>query len=263
MSGPQFIHIQSYSLKANPAGQSVTQILGEAARQPEFSVHVDSPSPPTIIYGITPDEVRERHAEMLASRETEVQLKNGKTVKRGIRRDRHTLLTAVASYPLMRSQVAEGSPDRAAYLKWVELNVKWLKERFRDQLVSVIQHEDEPHPHLHAFVLPLDDPDCMARRLNPAWAVKEQAEKLAKTNGHPARAAVKLGNQAYKERGRELQDDYYQKVGLPIGLTRTGPKRERLSRQQWKARKEEARRNAELLRDMDNRVETIAEGEAD
>ncbi|MEO0438848.1 MAG: hypothetical protein AAF098_18305, partial [Pseudomonadota bacterium] len=29
--------------------------------------------------------------------------------------------------------------------------------------VSIIEHVDEQHPHLHAFVLPLDDPGCNAR----------------------------------------------------------------------------------------------------
>lgn len=68
------------------------------------------------------------------------------------------------------------------------------------------------------------DPDCMARRLNPAWKAKEEAERLAKTGGQAAKEAVNLGNRAYKAKARELQDDYYEKVGLPAGLTRAGPK---------------------------------------
>lgn len=263
MSGPQFLHIQSYSLKANPAGQSVVQILGEAARQPEYSAHVDSPTPPKIIYGVTPDEVREKHDEMVKSRTIEVKLANGKTANRGIRKDRHTLLTAVVSYPLLTRQVGEGSPDRMAYDRWIDLNLKWLRDQFGERLASVIEHVDEKHPHLHAFILPLDDPDCMARRLNPAWKAKEEAETQVKTDGQAAKEAVKQGNRAYKAKARELQDDYYEKVGLPAGLTRTGPKRERLSRQQWKARKEAAKREAELLDQMNARVEDLADGQAE
>lgn len=115
MSGPQFLHIQTFSLKANPAGQSVAQILGEAARSPEYSMHVDSPIPPRIIFGATPEEVLKQHDDMLAARAVEVKLKNGKSAKRGVRTDRHTLLTAVASYPIPREQIAIGSPDHTAY----------------------------------------------------------------------------------------------------------------------------------------------------
>jgi len=200
MSGPQFLHIQSYSLKVNPAGQSVVQILGEAARQPEYSAHVDSPVPSKIIYGVTPDEVREKHDEMVKSRTIEVKLANGKTANRGIRKDRHTLLTAVASYPLLTRQVGEGLPDRIVYERWIDLNLKWLRDQFGEQLVSVIEHVDEKHPHLHAFILPLDDPDCMARRLNPAWKAKEEAETLAKTDGQAAKEAVKLATARIRQR---------------------------------------------------------------
>ena len=263
MSGPQFLHIQSYSRKANPAGQSVLQILGEAARQPEYSTHVDSPRSPKIIFGVAPDEVQEKHDAMVQSRIIEVKLANGKTANRGIRKDRHTLLTAVASYPLLTGQVAEGSPDRMAYERWIDLNLKWLRDQFGERLVSVVEHVDEEHPHLHAFILPLDDPDCMARRLNPAWRAKEETEALAKVNGQNAKEAVKLGNRAYKETGHDLQDDYYAKVGLPAGLTRTGPRRERLSRQQWRARKDAAKLTARISQQIDGRLQDVVDAEDD
>ncbi|WP_167600744.1 plasmid recombination protein [Celeribacter sp. HF31] len=212
---------------------------------------------------MAPDEVQEKHDAMVQSRIIEVKLANGKTANRGIRKDRHTLLTAVASYPLLTGQVAEGSPDRMAYERWIDLNLKWLRDQFGERLVSVVEHVDEEHPHLHAFILPLDDPDCMARRLNPAWKAKEETEALAKVNGQSAKEAVKLGNRAYKETGRDLQDGYYAKVGLPAGLTRTGPKRERLSRQQWKARKDAAKLTARISQQIDERLEDVFDAEDD
>ena len=262
MSGPQFLHLQSYSRKPNKIGQSVQQILDEAAREPEFSIHVESPMPPKIIYGNTPKQVHEKHDEIVAAGYVEATLKDGTVARRGIRKDRHTLLTAVASYPLLTAQVADGVAARDEYERWVELNVRWLKATFGDQLVSVIEHMDEEHPHIHAFILPMGDPTCSARHLNPAWQVKEEAEALARESGKPAKEAVKLGNLAYRARGRELQDQYFDEVGLPAGLTRVGPKRERLSREQWKQRKEQARRDAVLHRQMLARVETLADAEA-
>jgi hypothetical protein len=262
MSGPQFFHLQSYSRKANNIGQSVEQILGEAARKPMFSDHVKGAKPYNQVYGISPDQVRAKHDEMVAACYVEATLADGRVARRGIRKDRHTLLTAVASYPLLTTQVVKGSPDREDYERWIDLNVKWLKEMFSDQLVSVIEHVDEEYAHIHAYILPLGAPSCSARHLNPAWQVKEEAEALAKENGHSGKEAVKLGNRAYRARGRELQDLYFDEVGLPAGLTRTGPKRERLSRSQWKARKEQAKKNSELLRQMSGRVEGIVDAEA-
>lgn len=262
MSGPQFLHLQSYSCKPNKIGQSVQQILDEAAREPEFSVHVESPMQPKIICGYTPKQVREKHDEIVAAGYVEATLKGGTVARRGIRKDRHTLLTAVASYPLLTAQVTDDAAAREEYERWVELNVRWLKDTFGDQLVSVIAHVDEEYPHIHAFILPLGDASCSARHLNPAWQVKEEAEALARESGKPAKEAVKLGNRAYRARGRELQDEYFEEVGLPAGLTRVGPKRERLSREQWKQRKEQARRDAVLHRQMAARVETLADAES-
>lgn len=247
MSGPQFAHIQSYAMKPNPAGQSVIQVVKEADREPEFSHHVEHPKPPRIVHGMNLKEVLTAHAQMLEAGAVEVKLKNGKTARRRIREDRHTLLTVVASHPNLTTQVQGDLQSQAAYDKWVDLNVRFLRAKFGDRLVSVIEHTDEAHPHLHAYILPLGDPACSAREMNPAWAAKEKAEKEAKAQGKEGKEALKIGNRAYKEAARRFQDEYHAAVGMPCGLTRTGPKRERLSREQWKERKEEARRNAERL----------------
>lgn len=224
MAGPQFVHLQTFSRKANKAGQSVQQVLEEAARRPEFSQHVDEPQAPNVIEGLAPSQVLEMHDEIVAAGYVEANLKDGTVARRGIRKDRHTLLTAVASYPVPRNLVEEDQAACEAYKRWMKFNVRWLKNQFRDKLVSIVEHVDEQHPHLHAFVLPLDDPGCNARRLNPAWQVKEEAEALAKESGKPPQEAVKFGNRAYRAKGREIQDHYFQEVGLPSGLTRTGPK---------------------------------------
>lgn len=41
---------------------------------------------------------------------------------------------------------------------------------------------------------------------------------------------------------RDFQDAYHAQVGAPCGLTRTGPKRRRLTREQWKQEKEVAKK---------------------
>lgn len=261
MSGPQFMHLQSYARKANERGQSVEQVLAEASRAPEYSKHVADPLPPSLVYGVSVDEVRRLHDEMVAAGGVEVTLKDGRTARRGIRKDRHTLMTAVASHPLPTDLVNTKPDARADYERWRDHNLAWLKARFGDKLVSVIEHWDEKHPHIHAYILPLDDPTCSARQLNPAWQAKEVAMETARAAGHDDKAAVRLGNAAYRAKARELQDHYYEHVSLACGLTRTGPRRERLSRQQWKARKDAAKLAAQISQEIDGRLEDVVDAE--
>ncbi|WP_157779803.1 plasmid recombination protein [Celeribacter ethanolicus] len=237
------------------------QVLEEAARAPAFSTHVEKPTPPETIFGVPVEEVRRLHDEMVASGSVQVTLKDGRTASRGIRKDRHTLLTAVASYPVPSALVSASPEAQEDCESWCNRNVKWLKAKFGDKLVSVITHSDEEYPHLHAYILPLNDPTCSARRLNPAWRVKEEAMEKARADGHDDKVALKMGNTAYRAKGREIQDDYFEEVGLPCGLTRTGPKRRRLSRQQWKTEKDAARREAKVLRDMEARLDALVEAE--
>lgn len=123
MAGPQFFHLQSYSRKPNKAGQSIAQVPGEAARLPEFSQHVPEPKPCRVIFGLSPAEVQTRHDEMVAAGRCEVTLKDGTTAIRGIRKDRHTLMTAVASYPYLTTQINADPEARADYDAWVVRNV--------------------------------------------------------------------------------------------------------------------------------------------
>lgn len=96
MSGPQFVRFQTFSRKSNPAGQSVEQVLAEAARAPEFSLHVKCPKNPSIVFGASPEAVRQRHDEMLSSGSVEVRLKDGRNARRAVRQDRHTMLTGTS-----------------------------------------------------------------------------------------------------------------------------------------------------------------------
>lgn len=261
MAGPQFFHIQSFARSPNKGGQSVEQVLAEAAREPRYSQHVDDPKEHRVIFGLSPDGVRRRHDEMVAAGGVTVSLKGGTTARRGIRKDRHTLMTCVASHPNLTSHIMSDPAAKADYDAWVERNVRFLRQLFGDQLVSMIEHVDEEHPHLHAYILPLADASCSARDLNPCWVIKTEAEATARETGHDDKTAVKFGNLAYRAKARELQDQYYDQVGLASGLTRTGPKRERLSRQQWRARKDDAMRNALTMRQIEEKTEDLADRE--
>ena len=247
MAGPQFVRFQTFSQKPNKGGQSVGQVIDEVEREEKFCLHIEHPEPPNQIYGVSPREVLALHDAMLERAKTKVTLKDGRTVDRGIRKDRHTLLGCVASHPYTSRMVKELPDARAEYEDWRERTVDWLKALYGDKLKCVVEHLDETHPHIHAYILPDDDPNCSARALNPAYVAKERAEAEAKAAGDENQLAVKKGNEAYKETARAIQDDYAERVGQFCAMTRTGPKRARLSRQQWKAEKKAAERRREAL----------------
>lgn len=260
MPGPVFLHFQTYSRKPGPAGNSVAQIIGEALRRPEFSHHVPEPKPPRVVSGDAAG-FDEAHAAHIAARATEVRRK-GKVHKRAIREDRHTLATAVASYPLTREQIEAGGQEAAAlHREWERRTVEWMRDRYGDQLRVVLAHDDEAHPHLHFWMLP-DDPDARADTLHPGKAAKHLAEGVERAAGASDREAVKAGNEALKEAMRGVLDDYWREVGQPLGMTRDGPKRQRLTRAEWQARKAEAARVGETLRRAEGAGVVVSEAEA-
>jgi len=170
-------------------------------------------------------------------------------------------MTCIMSYPLPTSQIGNDPAAKADYDAWVERNQRFLRNLFQEEFVSLVEHLDEAHPHLHAYMLPYHASGFSARELNPAWLAKLEREEAARTAGEDDRTAVKLGNVAYRERARELQDQYHREVGLASGLTRTGPKRERLSRAQWRARKDEAVRADQTLRQMEETAGDLTDRE--
>ena len=260
MPGPAFVHFATYSRKPNPGGNSIAQIIAEALRKPEFSRHVENPGVPRVLHG-DPEAFEDLHAAHLEKRATEVKRK-GKVHKRAIRADRHTLATAVASYPLTHEQIAAGGAEaRAHHQEWERLTHKWMRDRYGDQLRVALAHDDEAHPHIHFWLLP-DDPDARADTLHPGKVAKREAEALARGAGLSDREAVRVGNDALKVAMRAVLDDYHQTVGERLGMTRDGPKRRRLTRKEWQAEKAEAVRRAEALKRAEGAEKVVQDAEA-
>ena len=226
----QFVHIESYSRKSDKHGRSTGFVFAEAARRPDACQHVVTPGTPTVLLGESVDGVRALHdARVEEATET---TKAGKTRK--IRQDQHTLLTVIASHPATTDEM-RADPARAADVEaWQRRVVDWLRGQWGDDLVSVIRHDDEAHPHLHAYVLP-SDPQCRARRLHPGVVAKEAAARVAVADGADAKTTNKRGDDAYRRAMRGMQDTYWTQVGLPSGQARLGPGRRRLERGAWAA----------------------------
>ena len=243
----QFAHLETYSRKPNKAGVNTKFIFDEVTRRnPEACRHVENPTKPTLVFGMSVEELEALHDKVCA----EMKTTNIKGQSRSIRQDQHTLMTVVLSYP------GEPEPGTASYEEWERWSLDWLKKKYGDDLKTVVRHDDEANPHLHAYILPGSG---KAKDYNPGYVAKRKAEQIAQDAIPPglqgdekkeaAKRVVAAGNRAYRSAMREWQDSYFEEVGRKCGLTRIGPARRRLTREQHTMEKDAVKRarQAELL----------------
>lgn len=244
----QFVHLESYARKPDLKGRSTGFVLAEARRDPAASVHVPSPGTPIVVYGVSPEQVESLHdAAADVARTTP---KNGKPRK--IRIDQHTLLTVVASHPYTVDEVQVDPQKRTEVERWEGLTVGWLRELYGDALVSVVRHEDESHWHLHAYILPPSQ-DMRAAALHPGQMAKAEVMAAGPGADEDSKTLNRRGDRAYRAAMRAWQDLYFKAVGVKCGLTRLGPARRRLTREEWQAE----RTQAKALRDSLERAERV------
>jgi hypothetical protein len=235
--GFQFVHLESWSRKADDKGRSTTFIFDEASRRPGASVHVENPEPPTIVYGVGVEEVREMHDAAAAAAVTP----GARGKLRKIASTQKTLHTVIASHPYTVEEV-RGDPKKAEEIRdWERRTVSWLKNQYGPALKSVVRHTDERQWHIHAFILPSHDPEMRAAVYHPGVAAKRAVKASGRRPDEDGKALNKRADAAYKAAMREWQDSYHEAVALPCGLTRLGPARRRLTRDEWKAEQAQAK----------------------
>ncbi len=250
----QFVHLQAYSRKGDREGRSTSYVFAEARRDPASSLHVPNPMPPTVVYGIGITELEEIHDA--AAEAARTLPKAGKP--RRIRTDQQTLMTVVASHPHLVSDIADDERKLAEIAIWENLTIKWLQQLYGDQLASVIRHTDEPHFHLHAYILP-ESSTMRASALHPGQCAKNEVMSNA-GNGDDPKTLNKRGDAAYRQAMRDWQDSYHGAVGVHCGLTRLGPARRRLTRAEWQAERTQARAlqvASNRARDVEAQVDTF------
>lgn len=234
--GYQFIHMESYARKPDEKGRGTDFIFAEASRKLEASVHVESPMPPVTVFGVGVEEVQEIHDTAAAA--ATITVKGGHTRK--VARDKKTLHTVVASYPATMEEIRTNPAKRDEAGDWEKRTVSWLRSQYGDDLKSVIRHEDEEYFHIHAYVVPVDEPGMSALKFHPGVMAKREIMDGSK-DAEDRKALSKRADAAYKRAMREWQDGYHQAVAVPCGLTRLGPQRRRLSRDEWQREQVQAR----------------------
>lgn len=203
----QFIHVEDYSKKGfgKTTGKYKTEVkqstikgvCNEANRVKTFCKHVPAPKPPILLYGVNLEEVEKLTEDYYKN--TKAKLKNGKT--RALRMDSDALLAGVVSVP-------------QNFEKWDEYKadtVNFLKAKYGHKLKSVVEHVDEPNPHLHFYVV--QDPGMDFILVHDGKkAVYESGEKDKKKQMN-----------IYKKEMAKFNDDFYTAVSSKYNLQRKSP----------------------------------------
>ncbi len=228
--GPQFIEVEVFARKAakgKKIARTAREVVSEAVREENHIHHLAAPAAPVVLFGDKPDEVLDvAEAAVEAERDP---------LGRKIRSDRPILLAGVASFPTTFDEMDE--EGRAAYEKWKGLTLAFLCAEYGEALMSVVEHTDEPRGHLHFYAVNLAGGVRNTRDLHPGHGAakgKDGAHAMA----------------AYKEGCRQFQDRYFEAVSLEVGLTRSGPKRQKLTRQEWKEQKANAEKIAKVYAEV-------------
>lgn len=225
--GYQFIHLDGYARHGSQQTKklkngttetsrkwSAQEIAAEAMRDIDACPHVADPKPPVRLHGCSPREAVQE-AETWANQATDAK-------GRKLRKDGLCLAAGVISLP---------GEMEADWPRFREASVRWLKSQYGERLLSVVEHTDEAHPHLHFYAVPLAGESFDVLHRGRSAAAKKASERASKG----------AQNAAYREAMREWQDEFSNAVALDFGLARLGPRRRRLTRGQWTAEKVQAK----------------------
>lgn len=216
--GYQFIHVEAYGLnggktKDGGSKRSIKEILNEVERKPGSIPHIENPEKPSVIFGCDPKDIEPMCVNYAENTKDEI--------GRKFRKDGLILLAGVVSLPREREE---------DFKKFSNEVVKFLNEKYGDRLKSVVTHNDEAHPHIHFYIVPKIGEKF--EDIHEGYKASKVAKNEGKLKGEQ--------NQAYKEAMRCFQDEFNNKVGIKMGLTRLGPGVRRLSRKSWIAEKKQA-----------------------
>lgn len=218
----QFLRFEAYATKASGVRKAnIAGIIGEATRASGFAPHIAEPRPPVIIYGVEPSTIPRILADRSAGA---VGVVGAPITVRTL-----MLLNIVVSFPEKWATVFSDTEKSLIYKKWRKANVNYFHKKFGDSLTSIIEHQDEPYPHLHVYVIPL--------KKHGVFAI-ETVSKPHAAQLHAQRAGGTRREQrtAFKTAAVALQDDYFVAVSSQFDLDRVGPRRRRLTREEILAR---------------------------
>lgn len=258
--GYQFIH-KDWSTRERPkkqqnisadhgtfrsTGWSAEDILSEAARIKDHCKHVKAPSPHHVVFGCDAMKVLELANDWADS----VKAAKGRALQK--------------NSPIMANGVISFPRDRESeWLVFREACVEYLKQKYGDRLKSVIEHQDETHPHIHYYLVPLHGLDEAgkvysedfgtvhegygASRATRKDFIAQNGKNAMNEKGVKYTKGAKTGG-AFIDAMRELvQDDFQEKVAKHFGLARIGPRVQKLAHADAKRQNVERKVEADRL----------------
>lgn len=238
MAGFQFFRAEVFSQVAGQAKPtrgggrrserklSARAAIQEAVRAEGCTPHVEQPIKPTLLFGIDSDNLLSwcdglYEQAALQKVETKTGLKKQRT-------DVPILMAAVASFPARPESTETSEKEKrqwdTLFAEWEKGCVEFLKEKYGDRLISVLKHTDEAHPHIHAFVADQGRP---IKPFHEGYRAADEAKKEGEGR--------EVQGVAYKAGCSDLQDQFFNKVGMRSGLARFGPRKPRKTRAEWLA----------------------------
>jgi len=247
MPGPdvargQFLRVEKFAIEAprgKPGGNNITKVANEAVRTEGYCPHIETPVPPTLLYGISPIAAAER-AKNWARVQTDYVRHPSSQVQlaRKFRVDKPCALVGVISAP------PEWEPGET-WAHFCDQSLQWLKRKYGDdRLCSVLEHRDERWLHLHFWVVP---------RPGEGFSSIHQGEKALDDIGR--NAARILRDAAYKKAMAQLLDEFNREVGRHFGLQRENVGGKRYSREDWQRKQLlDKKRESDIQRRIDDAV---------
>lgn len=197
---------------------SIDAILAELLRLKGHCGHVEKPMPPTHVWGLHPDRLRDHVNELYAKSAliTETYTRRGKEHRRRQKKSTPTVLMAVASWP---EPSINSTPMRE---RWERRVVRAAKSIWGSGLVGVYAHTDEARYHLHIWV---ENNGHSVKRMHPGFA---NVQALLESSPGASRAEQAT---AYKVGVADALDWYHHRVGRHFGMARkSAAPRPRMSR---------------------------------
>jgi hypothetical protein len=242
----EFVHFRGYARRPTRPSPSLEEILGEARRDPAYCGHLAEPHTPVVRYGAAIETLGVELDERLHGVRDHL--------GRALPSTSLVLLAGVTSWPTPRAEVEQSDAARQAYEVWMQRCLTFCRQLFGEALLSVVEHIDEPYLHVHAFAAARPHPVTGVYSLETIWP-----PLAAEARARRANKSRKAQRAAFRKKARLVQELYYRMVGAPSGLARFGPRRQRLTREEWRAQRSQAAAMAEFARETARRAEAIDE----
>lgn len=247
MPGCQFIHLETYALRARlprsvkgggrlPGKRSALAVLSEAGRLPGHFPHIQQSLVPVVVQDESTPALLNNPMDLMPELLDGVERVRD-PLGRKLRGDAQILLGGVVSYPIPLDELRHSSSGNIVSERWINHVVRHLRQEFGCQLRCVVKHLDEGYLHLHFYVVPaFSQGHSNLDHVHPGF----KASAAAVRKSDRSASAKKLRSQAYNAAMRAFQERFFSSVSIHFGQTRLGPKRRRLSPSQWRAEQAQA-----------------------